>query len=399
MDSDTVPLGGTVNMYSLDKDMVFYDKMDQYLSAKISCLSSYRVEHDFQKELKEVSAHLTKWPDDVLFEHANNNDPDAVLELAIRYLSGYGVFKKNYEGALYVLDALFDPQCDRYVGNNASPTHIVQAHSLAAYAHLHKFLASPAERTDIQRDERRFVRPETMRLGVGASPLAYFALAAHHANESVKLGLVSPATLLVGAKIREIGEVLGADVEQTVKHGKRFRPLWRATARRREEIFAEERKRQLKADKSPNEYVCALEGCGIRGEKKAALRACGGRCPMDLKPSYCSAACQKKDWPRHKPICKPNSEGKTPKFSDEDKPKALTFFELGDPEDGDVPEDEEEESIEEISTQAREAPHGPGRIIDIPAPGAPGGAIQCTSNTMDPESMRSFRDAVSERLQ
>jgi len=396
---DKVPLGGALNMYSFDKDVVFYDKMDQYLSTKISCLSSYRVEHDFQKELKEVSAYLTQWSGDVLFEHANNNDPDAVLDLAIRYLSGYGVFKKNYEGALYVLDAFFDPQCDRYVGHNASPTLTMQAHSLAAYAHFHKFIASPAERTDTERDERRFVRPETMRLGVGASPLAYFTLAAYHANESVKLGLVSPATLLVGAKIREIGEVLGADVEQTGKRGKRFRPLWRAATRRREEIFAEERKRQRKADKTPNEYVCAAEGCGIRGEKKAALRACGGRCPMDLKPSYCSAACQKKDWPRHKIICKPNCEGKAPKISDEDKPKALTFFELGDPEDGDVLEDEEEEPIEEISTQASEAPHDPGRIIDIPAPGVPGGAIQITSNTMDPEFMRSFRNAVSERLQ
>lgn len=171
---------------------------------------------------------------------------------------------------------------------------MAQAHSCAAQAHFNKFAASPAERADMEDDERRFSRPETLRLGVGRSSLDYFLLAAHHANESIKLGLDSPITLLVGMQIRQIGEVLGADVQLTVQRGKLFRPLWRAVSRRNEELYEEERRRARKMKRNPNEYVCAAEGCGIRGERKAALRQCAGRCPPDLKPRYCSAQCQRK---------------------------------------------------------------------------------------------------------
>ncbi|RPD57260.1 hypothetical protein L226DRAFT_510963 [Lentinus tigrinus ALCF2SS1-7] len=389
----------SVNLHKLDKDVPFYDNMEKYISTKISCLSSYRVEHDFQKEVREASAYLTKWQAPALLERANNRDADAILELAIRYLSGCGTRKQSSDGALYVLDAFTDPSCDRsrYVGDIASRELMAQAHSCAARAHYDKFLASPSELAEIQADERRFSRPETIRLGVGQSPFAYFMLAADHANESVKRGLVSPVVLLVGLKIREIGEVLGADFQETVKRAKRFRPLWRVVSRRLEEIYAEERKRQGKIDRSPNAYVCAAEGCGIQGEKKAALRACGGRCPPDLKPHYCSSECQKKDWARHKAICKPGSTGKALKIPEKDKAKALELFELGESEDGDAFDEEE---VEEISTQAdgnvaEDVHHGPGRIINIPAPGAPGGSIQISSNTMDPEFMRSLRDAAS----
>ncbi|KAI0701120.1 hypothetical protein C8T65DRAFT_579793 [Cerioporus squamosus] len=382
--------------------MPFHDNMEEYISTKISCLSSYRVDHDFRKELREASEYLTKWQAPALLELANNRDPEAILELAVRYLSGCGTRMRSPEGGLYVLDAFTDPSCDpsRYVGDIASRTLMAQAHSCAARANYDKFLASPSERVSIQADEQRFSRPQTVRLGVGQSPLEYFMLAADHANESVKLGLVSPVVLLVGMKIREFGEIFRVDVEQTVQRAKRFRPLWRAVSRRVDEIHAEERRRQGKVDRRPNQYVCAAEGCGIEGEKKAVLRACGGRCPPDLKPHYCSSDCQKKDWARHKAICKPESTGKVLKIPEKDKPKVLELFELGDPDDGDV---QEEEDIEEISTHAddddaEEVFRGPARIINIPAPGAPSGSIQITSNTMDPELMRSFRDAALKKL-
>ncbi|KAH9925753.1 uncharacterized protein B0H18DRAFT_1119257 [Fomitopsis serialis] len=390
-----------MNIHKLDEGMPIYQDMEKYLQIKLSCLFSYRIIPDHTKELNEVSAHLTRWQAPALLERANNRDPEAILELALRYLSGCGVHKQSSEGALHVLDSLLDPSCEpaRYIGDVAPPALRAQAHSCAASANLDKYLASPSQRMVIEADERRFARPETGRLGVGQSPLAYFVLAAHHANESAKRGLISPAVLLVGFRVRNIGDALGADVEQTVKRGKRFRPLWRATARRLEEVYAEERKRQRKADKNPNEYVCAAEGCGIRGVKKAVLRACKGRCPPDIKPHYCSPECQRKDWPIHKAICKPGSDGKVTKISDDDKGTALTLFELGDPEDGDAQKEEEEDLIEEISTHASGVtPSGPGRIIDIPAPGAPGGSIKITSNTMDPQFMRSFRDELSKMV-
>jgi len=39
---------------------------------------------------------------------------------------------------------------------------------------------------------------------------------------------------------------------------------------------------------------CAANGCGIQGGSKAALRRCGGKCPIELKPSYCSKECQRR---------------------------------------------------------------------------------------------------------
>ncbi|KAH9829819.1 uncharacterized protein C8Q71DRAFT_717681 [Rhodofomes roseus] len=386
----------TVNIRRLDPDVPFYQDMDKYYGVKVSCLFSYHVEHDAEKGMKDLSYHFTKFQGQALYGRANEGDPDAILDLALRYLSGCGVRKQSSEGALYVLDSFFDPSCDHgYVGHNASRTMLAQAHSCAARAYFLKYLAPDSERSDILADEERFARPETQPLGADASPLAYFLLAAHHANESVKFGLVSPAVLLVGFRVYDIGDALGANVDQTAERGKRFRSLLRAIARRRKEIHSEERKRQRKVDRSPNVYVCAAEGCGIQGEQKSVLRACSGRCPPDLKPSYCSPGCQKKDWPRHKGICKPNSTGKTLKMSEEDKVKAHTLFELGEPEDGGEAQDEEEEEpIEEISTATNEDDEacGPGRIIDIPVPGAPGGSIQVTTSTMDPEFMRSVRD-------
>lgn len=133
-----------------------------------------------------------------------------------------------------------------------------------------------------------------MGIGQPSLRLSSLALAAHYENESVKHGLVSPAVLLIGCKLRDLGEVLGVDVDRIMNRAKRFRPLWRAISQRVDEIHAEERKRRRKAEARPNQYACAAEGCGIRGEQRAALRACAGRCPADLKPSYCSKECQNK---------------------------------------------------------------------------------------------------------
>ncbi len=55
-----------------------------------------------------------------------------------------------------------------------------------------------------------------------------------------------------------------------------------------------EQKRLAKVAKAPNQYRCAADGCGIQAVNKCALRKCGGDCPPDRKPHYCSAECQAK---------------------------------------------------------------------------------------------------------
>lgn len=203
--------------------------------------------------------------------------------------------QKSPEGALTALDSFLDPECTEtpYVGDTISPALKAQAHSCAALAYHEKVFATPVECAEIEVQERRFQRKETMELGVGAPAFAHFVVALDHANQSVQLGLVSPIVLRLGFMMRDIGTSLGVDLSQTVR-SRRFRPLWRAVDRRLEEIYAEEWRKQRRAARDPAAYLCAAEGCGIRGEERQALRSCAGRCPPDLKPRYCSKECQKK---------------------------------------------------------------------------------------------------------
>ena len=42
---------------------------------------------------------------------------------------------------------------------------------------------------------------------------------------------------------------------------------------------------------APNRYQCAADGCDVQAFHRAALQRCGGKCPEDRKPYYCSREC------------------------------------------------------------------------------------------------------------
>ncbi|EIW59913.1 uncharacterized protein TRAVEDRAFT_37131 [Trametes versicolor FP-101664 SS1] len=313
---------------------------------------------------------------------------------------------KSPEGALTALDSFLDPECTEtpYVGDTIPPALKAQAHSCAALAYHEKVFATPAECAEIVVQERRFQRKETMELGVGAPAFAHFVVALDHANQSVQLGLVSPIVLRLGFMMRDIGTSLGVDLSQTVR-SRRFRPLWRAVDRRLEEIYVEEWKKQRRVARDPAAYVCAAEGCGIRGEKRQALRSCAGRCPPGLKPRYCSKKCQKQDWSRHKSICKPGYVGELPSITGPAESLARGIFELGDSVDGEDMENTSPPVAGPFTSTAddrdempfRLRPAGPGQFIDMPAPNAPGGSIRLTSNTLDAETLRVIRERARMR--
>ena len=111
-------------------------------------------------------------------------------------------------------------------------------------------------------------------------------LAALHAAAAVRSGLVSQAVINIGfeakkyirepwkleyftglfAAVREAGRDMG----------------------RREDRWAERLADNAAA------YVCAAEGCEVKGRHQSGLRKCAGICPHDMKPHYCSKTCQKK---------------------------------------------------------------------------------------------------------
>ena len=76
------------------------------------------------------------------------------------------------------------------------------------------------------------------------------------------LGLASAAVLGVGFGIKDVVEQLGAGVSRA---SPLFMPLWDALKRRKNEVLAEERRRQGKVAREASACVCAAEGCRVEG--------------------------------------------------------------------------------------------------------------------------------------
>ncbi|KAI1787003.1 hypothetical protein LXA43DRAFT_1098679 [Ganoderma leucocontextum] len=317
-----------------------FPNLEDYLAVKTACYADYKdAFHNLPTtlELKECAKYLSDWPSMRVLDQWKVGEPDsrpqAVLETAVRYMSGCTIFKVIPEAALYVLDALHDPESDNkadYVGHLASPAELARAHSCAAHAHYQKFRASDAERVANASVERHYRRRQTVAAGFGYPAHTSLRFALHHASESARLGHVSPIVLRVGFTAREIGEGFGVEFSRLVERAKRHRPLWRAVDDRLNELYAEARKTFKRAERDPPECVCGAEGCGTRARSSASFKACSGKCPVDLKPRYCSKQCQVKDWARHKTICKPGYGDKHPKIPTEFA--AVELFELEDSE-------------------------------------------------------------------
>ncbi|TBU49069.1 hypothetical protein BD309DRAFT_910846 [Dichomitus squalens] len=85
--------------------------------------------------------------------------------------------------------------------------------------------------------------------------------------------------------------------------------FWKAYDVHLQNQYAREQRRLAKVAKAPNQYRCAADGCGINAMNKGALRRCGGRCPPEQKPHYCSAECQEKHWFIHRSVCRREDDG------------------------------------------------------------------------------------------
>ena len=115
------------------------------------------------------------------------------------------------------------------------------------------------------------------------------------ANKAVAAGLISPAVLMVAAKIESVGFRRPEDntfPEYSMERFEQLTDLWEALDARDAEFTEESLKREVKVSRDPLSYFCAAEDCGIVATKKSALKRCGGGCPPAFKPSYCSKYCQ-----------------------------------------------------------------------------------------------------------
>lgn len=119
--------------------------------------------------------------------------------------------------------------------------------------------------------------------------------AAQCADEAAQLGFVSPATLCIADKIHKYRTVPNNfRLNSNAPCFQELGFLWKAHEERMKEVEAEASERNAKTARRPAAYRCAAVGCGIEATSKSGLVRCSGKCPADVKPSYCSKECQRK---------------------------------------------------------------------------------------------------------
>ncbi|KAI0075984.1 hypothetical protein K474DRAFT_1772898 [Panus rudis PR-1116 ss-1] len=211
--------------------------------------------------------------------------------------------------------------------------------------------------------------------------------AAWFANTCLELGLLTPCLLHIAKRTRTMMDHPNFQSQNWARF-REFEYLWEALEAQEKVVNAKEAKRDKKVAATPLAYRCAAEGCGIEATKKSALSKCAGKCPMDQKPYYCSKECQRADWKRHKPICKHETMAKSaegPELVNQavvaSKSTTAADIERGDSTLGD-----------HLRTDGKET------MIEMPAPGLPGGKIKMSSSTISPAFMKEIRQAAEDAL-
>ncbi|KAI0703947.1 hypothetical protein C8Q76DRAFT_215606 [Earliella scabrosa] len=204
-----------------------------------------------------------------------------------------------------------------------------------------------------------------------------------HANESVRLGLLSHAALEVGTGFRTY---MRFEWDNIMDNMPMYAPIRQALAKHDTSSLAEEERHRAKVTNDAQAYVCAAEGCGLAGLQKKALRACAGNCAADVKPHYCSKECQKKDWPRHKAICGskkraesaggrlvPSDSSAPPNGSNQDSALIGSYV---------AGEGRKLGSHQRGFIEGNIRPHGPGHVTEVSVGGnhSPTGVVYLDSN-------------------
>lgn len=211
-----------------------------------------------------------------------------------RYYTGCSVYQVNIHRALYLWGLILNSKREHPIKNVPKDLR-ARAHSCCAGAlfslHERAFEGDPVTPDPASPSDILFLLPTSSDPDPTlANKLLYVAAA--HANTAIRHGLVSPIVLYIAFEIARACELQGVDPRKTGVYGP-FTALWREHEVRVAEIQEEQRKMAAKIARAPNAYVCAAQGCGIEGSKKASLMRCAGKCPAERKPHYCSKECQK----------------------------------------------------------------------------------------------------------
>ncbi|RDX47159.1 hypothetical protein OH76DRAFT_1406312 [Lentinus brumalis] len=293
-----------------------------YAEIKRATCFPYNEQPDLKEYRKVCMEFLKIAHPRVLADRAEHGDGEAYLELGLMLIGGTIECTYSIEGALHLFDPLTDRVVagDRFVGDTVPNDLLAKAHSASAWAYWREWsIHDEEEFYRVFRHRAVLKREFNPKWRIEIQPLFFAAI---HASVSAALGLVSEVVLEIGFAFKQYAEQAGI---QDVRRMRQFSALWRVVKAREDEIIEMERRSRAKQGKTMSLSDCAAEGCLVKGVPPSTLRRCKGRCPPDLKPCYCSKACQKKDWPAHKAICKPGSIGKQA-LIEENKEDFATHF-------------------------------------------------------------------------
>ncbi|KAI0676159.1 hypothetical protein C8Q78DRAFT_1142808 [Trametes maxima] len=274
---------------------------EKYTSVHRICFQDYRAEYTPCNEWHPEVPHLNAATGDKYLEEmgalaAEGNDVplrlERALSMVLRYACGFNTDdtgrRMSTEAVLQQLEPVIGP--GRFLrGVGLEP--MVLVHSLAAYVHYKKYVASVVERKQIATDARKFRRAD--KRGRAMDPVENLVLSVKHANCAVRMHFVSRAALMAGFAFRALAEALNVDIGVF----KQYSPLWSALERRQLELSKEGR--ALTAVGPASRGECAA--CGSKRIEGYGL--CGGGCAEHLKPVYCSSTCKEKDWASHQNVC------------------------------------------------------------------------------------------------
>ncbi|KAI0641058.1 hypothetical protein C8Q79DRAFT_920474 [Trametes meyenii] len=381
------------HLVELPKDLPFFENQEEYVNVRHSCIFDYHSFPTPRQQHIDCSTHLSNVPFEVAATALERGDPEAIIDLGLRYSTGCTV-SANVEQSLDTWEAITNSHHPYALPNDKlTPSVLARTYSLLAETYR--------KLSDIAFDGFSVVRAATPLypdrvLPNGEDdeymPNGFLFLSAFYAEATVAWGLVSPAVLNIARHLIRAGEPQKLDIRNTPRY-KRFVRLWRAYDTRQEEMARERRVYEAKTARAPNAYICAAQGCGITSKQKKGLMRCAGKCPPERKPHYCSKDCQRRDWGYHKHFCKPDSQIDHAAAESAPIPTDGPPVGLG----GALALDTDSPTIDWNVLQPTVV-EGPDRSIEVPIPGRPGETVTLYSRNLTPTAMRFMRDVMAAQV-
>lgn len=251
-------------------------------------------------------------PERVVYD-ARNGDVNAMIEMGLRcvltsslphvdflrpharrYYTGVGSYTLDEVKAIDILERVILPPAAGPKAFTPTPVQVGRAASILCHI-FWEHRVPPTIRVHQLRDPK----PEAWNRD------AVF-MSAHYADIAVRAHYTPNQLLWIAAQVENAGLrkktgarspppwLRGRPVPASFGRFDALDALWAWWDVQKARMDDDRRGTDAKVTREPHIYICALEECGAQASYRCALQRCGGKCPLAVKPAYCSKACQKK---------------------------------------------------------------------------------------------------------